>query len=570
LQPDHVVVPISGAGEGLAVAKQRLSWRLKGTPGLWDAVAWAVIAGLLMMVIAARVQAPLFSNDSYQYLSVAENLRSGNGATTSLVHFDTERATNQIPAPLTMFPPGYSVLVAAVSIVGVSVPTAALLVAMLSFMALGPLLFWGARMLHLRRMTAWGIGIALLANSSTTIYPVNILSESTFTALSTAAALCAVASRGHERPVPILLMASALAGASYGVRYAGLFIVVALISFLAAVALRRRDRSSLMALATTGVATAVVAAGMLRNHVITSSWKGGNTKHVVNPVAHLVVSTARSAEQLVLGEHVPFRAGPLQLAFVGGTGLILWLAWRYREPLRKQPSTLAFLWWYVAIYTAGLVYAGAFTVVSFVTRMFYPLLPLLLLGCGALLERVWRTAETNFAARDKTVLRVAVAIATVAYLGANVRSSLVPQQAAPHARMAAMLAEPARDGESLRAWIERNIAPNAVLVASDAQATGYVLERRVVSLTPSEQTETVWDASTVHALMARADAHYLLLWSRKDSARVPEQEESPFLMSLVRGDLPSWLELAAENDDVKVLRLALRTDLTMRTGAEPR
>src|ERR1039458_2156567 len=59
---------------------------------LWGVLGLAVAFGML-----AFRPVPL-SNDSCQYLSVAANIRAGNGAATDLVYFDTERSHGRIPA----------------------------------------------------------------------------------------------------------------------------------------------------------------------------------------------------------------------------------------------------------------------------------------------------------------------------------------------------------------------------------------------------------------------------------------------------------------------------------------
>ena len=76
---------------------------------LWGALGLAIAFSML-----AFRPAPL-SNDSFQYLSVAKNIRQGNGIATDLVYFDTERSHGRIPAPLTTFPPGYPAVIAALS-----------------------------------------------------------------------------------------------------------------------------------------------------------------------------------------------------------------------------------------------------------------------------------------------------------------------------------------------------------------------------------------------------------------------------------------------------------------------
>jgi len=84
-----------------------------------------------------------------------------------------------------------------------------------------------------------------------------------------------------------------------------------------------------------------------------------------------------------------------------------------------------------------------------------------------------------------------------------------------------------------------------VVVATDAQATGYLLKRPTVSLVESEYSVEVWDEQRVHELMRTYDADFVVLYPRADASLVPVQRESAFLDRVLRGQLPDWLEVLA-------------------------
>ena len=81
--------------------------------GRREIAVWCLAAVALLFGRLAISDGPSFVNDSYQYISVAGNFRDGRFAETSIVHFDTERSAGRIPAPLTTFPPGYPLAIAA-------------------------------------------------------------------------------------------------------------------------------------------------------------------------------------------------------------------------------------------------------------------------------------------------------------------------------------------------------------------------------------------------------------------------------------------------------------------------
>jgi hypothetical protein len=106
-----------------------------------------------------------------------------------------------------------------------------------------------------------------------------------------------------------------------------------------------------------------------------------------------------------------------------------------------------------------------------------------------------------------------------------------------------------------------------VVVATDAQATGYLLKRPTVSLVESEYSVEVWDERRVHELMRTYDADFVVLYPRADASLVPVQRESAFLDRVLRGQLPDWLEVVADNGSVTVLhRLDGGRTAGLRTG----
>src|SRR6185369_8802954 len=104
--------------------------------GRREVLFWCALAVALLMANVLRTGGPGFMNDSYQYLSTAENINAGHGLSTSIVNFDVERRSHKVPAPLTTFPPGYAVAIAQVNRTGLDPERAGLLFSMLSFVAL--------------------------------------------------------------------------------------------------------------------------------------------------------------------------------------------------------------------------------------------------------------------------------------------------------------------------------------------------------------------------------------------------------------------------------------------------
>ena len=101
-------------------------------PSAIEVCAWCALAWILALLLL-HVHTPGFGNDGYQYLSVADNISRGNGIQTSIIYFDRERMHQTIPAPMVTFAPLYSVLIAALHRLGLSLENAGLLLSQVSF-----------------------------------------------------------------------------------------------------------------------------------------------------------------------------------------------------------------------------------------------------------------------------------------------------------------------------------------------------------------------------------------------------------------------------------------------------
>jgi hypothetical protein len=523
---------------------------------------WCLLAALAILVRSEIVGGPRLSNDSYQYLVTAENFRRGEPAATSIVHFDAERSHGRIPAPLTTFPAGYSALIALISAGGLSYEQAGALVSMLATIALIALFGSAARLLGMS-VTMARVLIALLVASSAWLATGNhVASEALFATMAFAALLMLLAAESAERSdrdyVLLQLAANLLIAGAFWVRYAGLFFFAAIAAFHGLRWLATRTRRGLYAIAAMSVSAASIGAALWRNHVLVGSWKGGNTKQVENDIPDLLYRFARTMYQLFLGQH-PAELGlaegvlALALAVIVATGLRA--LWRSRAAQLSDPR-MQLLAACTAVYTCAMLYLGARSVISFGPRMFVPLLPVLLLLLGGLCCNA--APSMAHLPQARRVLHGVAWILVVAYAAINMRFLLEPPGIMPHERVQARLAAPVAAGTSLRDWVEREVAPEATLVvASDGQATGYVLKRRILSLVSPQYSDQLWTEEAVREAMNRFGARYLLVY---DGSGEPEAStrSSAFLGALAGGSAPGWLGVLADNGRA---RLFARRDI---------
>jgi hypothetical protein len=469
---------------------------------------------------------------------------------------------------------------------------AALLVSVLAFVLLVPFFVWAARTLELTAGVTRVLLVCLIGNSWAAIYATSATTESLFMFTSCAgiilllsaagrrelpaervpaAQACAEPARAahppaqdpqrqppHARHFQLLLLASALIGLSYWVRYAGVFLFAAAVVYCVAQLGFRRDRTSLRAVLCLGLAAAIIAAGFVRNQLLVGSWKGGNTKGVHHPLKEVVREFVIWLHHLFLGGIASARVDVLLGLLLLGIVMVVIAAarsprahsWR---PQWAENGPALLLLCYAAVYCAGMVYLGVTSVISFDTRMFYPLLPVLLLLLGVALSAAERSAAP--AKARMTAFYCGLVLVTGAYLGINARSYAAPL-AAPHESIERQLNGEIAPGTTLRAWLATNVAPSQVVVANRGQASEYVLQRNTVSLITREYSDQQWDEPAMHSLMRTFGAHFLILYTG-DAASTAAVAESPFLVGLAQGTAPSWLKLATRNHDVLVFRASL-------------
>ena len=194
---------------------------------LWCGLCLSVSAGLL------STRGCIYSNDGYQYLSTASNIASEHSIATSIVHFDSERTSGRIPAPITTFPAGYPAAIAALEQIGLDASRSAVVISAVSAMLLIPLVWALGALLGLTRLAIRVTLLLLIINSCLATYSAAIATELLFTALSLTGLLLLMRYEAapEEDSTACVLAGCILVGCSYWVRYAGLFLVAAIVAF---------------------------------------------------------------------------------------------------------------------------------------------------------------------------------------------------------------------------------------------------------------------------------------------------------------------------------------------------
>ena len=175
---------------------------------------------------------PFVTGDSAQYLEAARHFRAGEGlvVTPRLQHYDADLV------PLRLFPPGYPILIAVVSYLGLPVVSAALWVSRLSWLVVP-----AATVFCLRRFLGAPVaivcGLLVVASSGIVGVGPRVMSDATFLMTTLFAFGLLVRSVESRAPQRLILISGLLAGVAYAFRNAGTAVVMACLATLVTAAM---------------------------------------------------------------------------------------------------------------------------------------------------------------------------------------------------------------------------------------------------------------------------------------------------------------------------------------------
>jgi hypothetical protein len=526
--------------------------------------AWACLCAVLMVASVYPGFGPHLSNDGFQYLNVAQNTLTGHFGCTSLVHYDIERSFGVMPAPMVHFPLGYPLAIALVSLIGVSLQNAALLVSVLSTLACVPLLAWVASQLGLSRLLRNVVVAGFVLNAYVIKFGAAAMSEALFmlvvllgVALLVVARLHADSSRGWRWAAAGLAL-----GAGYWVRYAGLFFVLGL-AVLVIRHLVGSDRSQAKGyVVAAAVACGAVLLGMARNLVFVGNWQATYDKKVSFPLSSVLVDTVRAGKVLFLGPtyDMPGWSAIARALFIACFfGGMAWLTWRclranvvQAHPSPAAKSVRADFLILTLTYTGCMFCAGLTAPISQdFTRMFVPLMPLLLLLLGLALGAVLAASAQR--SHSRRFAMFALGTSFCCYVALNVAVVVRRPTDAPLPCVGRLLDSAAVDGKTARAAVLQIVDRDRVVVANYGQAVGYALGRPTVSLVSPDLSPVEWDEKTTHSVVDRYNAAAVVIYANNHFM------PSAFIRQLAQGKAPSWMKLAYRSSEFLVYEHLSRT-----------
>ena len=514
-----------------------------------------VLAGAIALWLSfGFLRAPYVANDGYQYLDAVSNIAAGRCVCINLAHFDEQVATGRFPIPFTHFPPGYPLLTAVIARTGVPADTAGYIISAAGFLVTIWLIWDIGLQLGAHPFLIAVFSLLWIGNEAALLYAAAVGTEGAFTAALMAVAALMVRDLHAEGGRPHLLLAiGVMAGVSYWLRYAGLFLLpVAGLYILWRCWQSRRDRR-ILAWGTAGLATAGILTFsiQIRNIAYTGSWRGGFIGGAGHSLRQIAAPLVKALYHLVFGDRVitrpdiwtaVFLASALAACFFSIQGL------RRREgSAQRKFLGLALTWIGIlaASYTAGLILTALTSIAADFSRYFVPLYPLVLASVAAL---------ASLAPLPRQFL--AVSGMAIVVLALQSRSLLIRPAPADHVLARETLQQEVQPGVSGLEWLRDRVPASGVLFAVDGQAVHYILDRPVVSVIEPGSSSRPTGETAFHSLMQQFGAKYLLVFPDSSSPYLDSQNENPLMRNIAAGNLPEWLTLAARAPNIAIYECA--------------
>lgn len=503
-----------------------------------------LLLGLLIIFAYGQWQtAPILSNDSFQYLDAANNLLSKRVLGTSVAIFPEQVDWGRFPVPLTHFPPGYPILIAALGRAGISLPLAGYIIPAAAYLAVIYLILDICALLAVDPLIASLAALLWAFNYYALLLGSMVGTDAAFTALTAVfAALLLRDLRAMGRQPFLLIPMGLVVGVAYSIRYAGLFLIPSLCLYFA---WRVARNWRLWPWVASGLvaAAAIVAPIMIRNAQTIGSWRGLHTDGGGLPPVVVLFNLLNAAFEISLGSNAKWRLDAWAATFLLAAAYLV--VRQYRVFRRGQgvaglpafaPRALTWIAIISGIYALGIILTEL-TVFAWDTRYYFPLYPLALVCLVALLTPVSDARS-----------RIVCAVCAISLLVFNARSVAGPFFPSSAIRVNRWLQQEVEPGVSMKMWLQRHASDGETVVAVDGQAVHYLTGLPVLAVIPAYISTLKWDQPRLRDLMRRFSASYVLVFPGADPNDLVEQR-IPLFRQLTTGSAPAWLTVAARSRD---------------------
>lgn len=521
--------------------------------------ASAVVLGAMLLAAATLIglyDGRLVNPDTIQLIDAARHLLAGEGFSSSIIFYESQLQFGRVPAPLTVWPPGFSWLLLLPMKLGLSGEATAFALCAIGHLTTTWLVFVMAR----RFAGPW---IAAVASITWLLHAIALMmvlalyAEPIFIAFMVVSYVALIeAGKESDWSVRWLLVSGAAAACSILMRYSGVLWPAAVGLWLCLAAVRGRSWQPIRAAFIFGALPALTTAALfVRNFVLTGRFSGGQFEYggagpVVAVARHLLWDA-----NLVLGRAL--RLSPIVLVLVLGTLLVATIvAARSARASESRRAAIGLAISSIVVLVAFLVGNAIETSIVFLDyRYWLPVLPFL----AILLSATAHHAVVGMRARPalSNAIWPATIVASCAILAVSVLAELPnrwPIRTA-HPTVAVVeqgLAQRMPDGRTVGETLAASADAGKLLLSDLEHRLAAQTGRAVVGLIDARYTARVWTTDEVQRLVQQLGIEQIVFFPPGFEPKHRANVNRPFWNELLTGQVPPWLKLRYVSDRVAV------------------
>jgi len=509
------------------------------------------------------------TTDVPHYTSVAKNLLAGFGLKTDIVYYEQQLFIGSIPADQTVFPPGYSLLIAALMALGMNSLDAVFAICLFSFLLVPWLMYYLLSQTGLHATLNVISAIVWLCFGIAWAFVVGGYSDSLFIAVELVGIVCLlkgfnVSSRDQTF---WFLVCGIVAAVTIWIRYAGLFYLMSLGAYLFIDVVRLRSRRSLLNVLLVAVPGALASSALFfRNYLLIGSPSGGPDYYNPGGIVAVLKQAYWSLAEIFGFHETSVLAGIVQFVLLLAVAACLWEcisryllsntnALRMHQP---ESTLIGFTIVYAVITLSMLAYLALFRDVAFMNpRYLMPLIPLTIMSCTILLkhlhERLVRSNRTQW-----SVILVALLTCGFVFGQVNVfRTVYLAFRSDLRYETIDKALDHSVGTYSLREFLRSNTDRASPLLAVDGQLLGMILEKPAIGLARKKYINRVWTTEEVLSLIKAYGVSYVIFFPTLFDQNGEENRNRVFFTMMQEGDIPNWLIPVLEEDDVELYRVSI-------------
>ena len=488
-------------------------------------------------------------NDACQYESTARNIRDGLGARTSCLFYGEHHYSGEMPAPQTVFPPGYPGLMAMVSkATGLELHVAAFAINLTAFLLSGLVLYSLCIQLGCRVLGAVLVVIAWLSTAIVWHCVWWGLTEPPFMLLTLLSFRC-VASVGWRGA----LLGGIVAAMAISIRYAGMFLVAAAaVSYLVVLLTDKANRRGRLVEAILFGAPPTLTTWFLfsRNADLVSTPLGGNDYELGQSIKRIAVRFLSSITELIGIPRQTLLGGSVaEYSFVAVTAIVVFTLVKFLGNRDRAKKTAPFFdspvrmlcLLFPPVYAAAVVATEYLQGSGMNDRLLMPAVPILLAISVAVADRCNASGRLI-----RTGCLVAIAAVTLTQFSAH---QMLAMASPPAPQIKLVLQGKLPTDETVEHFLTEHTSFDEPLLVNQPQLVHGVVKCPVVGLaTGRYNTGEPWDTARVHReVVKRFNVRYVLSLR---GARIKDSSTSLFFMDLARGFVPPYLREVFQNEDL--------------------